>query len=638
MRAFVEKEKELLDKKRCTFFFVCLGFSYFFLFILLFLETWRSRYPDFPDKNKEGEKENMSAMMTTNAAVGARGAIASSSSLNAKKKNALNQSRRCENNKATPVQCLSKTTDFSNDNNYNAKSSSEMNNNITRRTAKKMKKLIVPKASSSSSAMTSPSARSANSDGFVWKGANLKAAAMSIGFGLFVCFVVPRPDGVVPQAWNLLSIFLATVAGLVLSPLPVGAWAFLGMTTAVVTKTLTFAQAFSAMTNDVIWLIVLAFFFARGFVSTGLGDRVATMFVERLGKSTLGLSYGLSISEAVLAPAMPSTTARAGGVYLPIITSLAKSNGSEPGPTANKMGSFLMQTQLQCSGHSSALCMTAAAQNLLSLKLAAGLGIVIANPWITWFKAACVPGILGLILTPLLVYKLFPPEIQDTPDAPAMAKEKLKKLGPLSQDELAVVITMSITVFCWIFQPFGITPVISAMFGMSMQLFAGVIKWADCLNEKGAWDTLVWFAVLIGMSAQLNELGFIQFIATKVSAALTAANLAWPQVFLVLHVSYFAIHYFFASQTAQVAALSTAFLAMMLASGVPPMLAGLTMAFHTNLFGAITHYASGQSAVYFGSGYVELKDYFRLGAIVGAFNFILWAVVGGAWWKVIGLY
>jgi DASS family divalent anion:Na+ symporter len=585
------------------------------------------------------------AMMTTNAAAGARGgaiASSSSSSLNAKKKNnALNnQSRRSVNNKGTtPVQCLSKTTDFSsNDNDSNAKSSSEMNNNITRRTAKKMKKLIVPKASSSSSAMTSPSARSANSDGFVWKGANLKAAAMSIGFGLFVCFVVPRPDGVVPQAWNLLSIFLATVAGLVLSPLPVGAWAFLGMTTAVVTKTLTFAQAFSAMTNDVIWLIVLAFFFARGFVSTGLGDRVATMFVERLGKSTLGLSYGLSISEAVLAPAMPSTTARAGGVYLPIITSLAKSNGSEPGPTANKMGSFLMQTQLQCSGHSSALCMTAAAQNLLSLKLAAGLGIVIANPWITWFKAACVPGILGLILTPLLVYKLFPPEIQDTPDAPAMAKEKLKKLGPLSQDELAVVITMSITVFCWIFQPFGITPVISAMFGMSMQLFAGVIKWADCLNEKGAWDTLVWFAVLIGMSAQLNELGFIQFIATKVSAALTAANLAWPQVFLVLHASYFAIHYFFASQTAQVAALSTAFLAMMLASGVPPMLAGLTMAFHTNLFGAITHYASGQSAVYFGSGYVELKDYFRLGAIVGAFNFILWAIVGGTWWKVIGLY
>ena len=195
---------------------------------------------------------------------------------------------------------------------------------------------------------------------------------------------------------------------------------------------------------------------------------------------------------------------------------------------------------------------------------------------------------------------------------------------------------MSITVFCWIFQPFGITPVISAMFGMSMQLFAGVIKWADCLNEKGAWDTLVWFAVLIGMSAQLNELGFIRhhdesFGGFNRRELGVAAN-SWFTRQLLCHSLLFCL----ANCASQ--ALSTAFLAMMLASGVPPMLAGLTMAFHTNLFGAITHYASGQSAVYFGSGYVELKDYFRLGAIVGAFNFILWAVVGGAWWKVIGLY
>ena len=75
----------------------------------------------------------------------------------------------------------------------------------------------------------------------------------------------------------------------------------------------------------------------------------------------------------------------------------------ELGPTANKLGAFLIQTQLQSSGHSSAMCMTAAAQNLLSLKLAASLGIVIASPWLTWFKAACVPGIVGLVLTPYLV-------------------------------------------------------------------------------------------------------------------------------------------------------------------------------------------------------------------------------------------
>lgn len=485
---------------------------------------------------------------------------------------------------------------------------------------------------------TRAAAASANDGGFVWKGAALVPFAVSVGVGLVLNFLVPRPEAVVPQAWALLSIFLSTISGLVLSPLPVGAWAFIGLTTAVVTETLSFQAAFSAMTNDVIWLIVLAFFFARGFVRTGLGDRVATMFVRALGKSTLGLSYGLTISEAILAPAMPSTTARAGGVYLPIIQSLAKQAGSEPGPTSRKLGAFLVQTQLQSSGHSSAMCMTAAAQNLLSLKIAASLGIVVASPWLTWFKAACVPAIIGLLVTPLLVYKLYPPEVQNTPEAPAQAAEKLKELGPLSQDELMVVITMGITVFMWIFQPFGIKPVVAAMFGMSLQLISGVISWAECLNEKGAWDTLLWFAVLIGMSAQLNALGFIDYLSSTVAGALTAMNLAWPQVMLLLHGFYFAIHYLFASQTAQVAALSTAFMAMMMAAGAPPILVGLTMAFHTNLFGGITHYASGQSACYYGAGFVELKDYFRLGGICGVANVLIWLVFGGLWWKVIGLY
>jgi len=85
-----------------------------------------------------------------------------------------------------------------------------------------------------------------------------------------------------PQAWSLLAIFLSTITGLVLEPLPVGAWAFLGLTAAIATKVLTFGAAFSAFTSDVIWLIVISFFFAKGFVKTGLGDRVANFFVTIL--------------------------------------------------------------------------------------------------------------------------------------------------------------------------------------------------------------------------------------------------------------------------------------------------------------------------------------------------------------------
>ena len=73
----------------------------------------------------------------------------------------------------------------------------------------------------------------------------------------------------------------------------------------------------------------------QGFQKTGLGERVATLFVKAVGQSTLGLAYGLGVAELFLAPAMPSTTARAGGIFMPIINSLSLASGSEPGEFAN---------------------------------------------------------------------------------------------------------------------------------------------------------------------------------------------------------------------------------------------------------------------------------------------------------------
>lgn len=69
---------------------------------------------------------------------------------------------------------------------------------------------------------------------------------------------------------------------------------------------------------------------SQGFEKTGLGERVAQIFVKFFGKSTLGLAYGLSFAEALIAPAMPSTTARAGGIFMPIMNSLSLSAGSKP--------------------------------------------------------------------------------------------------------------------------------------------------------------------------------------------------------------------------------------------------------------------------------------------------------------------
>ncbi|XP_052195590.1 dicarboxylate transporter 2.1, chloroplastic-like isoform X1 [Diospyros lotus] len=495
-----------------------------------------------------------------------------------------------------------------------------------------------------------------------WQGAKPVPLAVSLVVGLIFRFAVPKPAHLSKQAWQLLAIFLATMTGLILGPLPVGAWALVCLTVSLLTKTLTLSAAFAAFTNEVIWLIVVSFFFSRGLVKTGLGDRVALYFVKLLGKSTLGLAYGLVLCELLVSPAVPSTTARAGGIFLPLIMSLSLSADSRPNhASAKKLGAFLIQSQLQhgpmffsasaytkfcgyCSLFYSMLCHVSGvnyhhAQNLLCVKLAQSLGVKIANPWVTWFKASSLPALISLFSTPIILFKLYPPEIKETPDAPAMATQKLAQMGPVSKIEWAMVGTMLITVALWISgKTLGIATVVTAMLGLSLLLLLGVLHWDDCLSEKTAWDTMVWLAVLIGMAGQLTTLGVVPWISDGVAKFLKSLSVGWPAALCILQAAYFFIHYLFASQTAHVGALYPAFLAMHLASKVPGLLAALALAYNTNLFGALTHYSSAQAAVYYGGGYVKLPAFFRLGISMALINIVTWGLVGTPWWKILGLY
>ncbi|KAH6803819.1 dicarboxylate transport 2.1 [Perilla frutescens var. frutescens] len=400
------------------------------------------------------------------------------------------------------------------------------------------------------------------------KGARPLPFLVCIGVGLIIRFAVPKPKGVSEKGWSLLAIFITTIAGLILSPLPVGAWAFICLTLTVVTKTLAFNAAFAAYTNEVTWLIVTAFFLSKGFVKTGMGDRIAMFFVRWLGKKTLGLSYGLVLGELAISPGMPSSTARAGGIFLPIIKSLALGAESKPDdPSARRLGAYLIQCQNQCNNNTSALFLTAAAQNMLCIKLAEGVGVKIADRWVTWLKVSCVPAVVSLLATPAILYKIYPPEIKTTPDAPAMAKRKLEQMGPIKRDEWIMIATLLLTVSLWVAgEALKMTSVVAAMIGLSVLLLCGVLDWDDCLSEKQAWDTLAWFGALVGMATQLTALGVIPWLSNCVANFLKSLSLNWFGAFTILQLSYFFIHYLFASQTAHVGALYSAFLGMQLAS------------------------------------------------------------------------
>lgn len=451
-----------------------------------------------------------------------------------------------------------------------------------------------------------------------------------------VIWFIPPPQGVELPAWHLLAIFVATIVGIILKPLPMGAVALTGIMATAVTGTLSIGDALTGFGNTTIWLIVIAFFISRGFIKTGLGERIAYYFMSILGKRSLGLAYGLIGTDLVLAPAIPSNTARGGGVVYPVLRAVAKAYGSEPDEaTANKLGAFLIRATFQGLVVTSAMFLTAMAANPLAVELAAAQGIEIS--WGQWAIAASVPGLISLILVPYLIYRLNPPEIKETPEAARIAKQKIREMGHIKPEEWVMLVAFFLLIGLWIFgDALSISATTTAFVGLGLLLITGVLSWGNILNERGAWDTLVWFAALVMMATFLNSMGLIPWFSERMGAAV--GDFAWVPAFLILSLVYFYSHYFFASCTAHVSSMYAAFLVVAIVVGTPPLLAALVLAFFSNLFAGTTHYGTGPAPVLFGAGYVEMGDWWRTGALISVVNIVIWLAVGGLWWKILGLW
>ncbi|HZS06530.1 MAG TPA: DASS family sodium-coupled anion symporter [Blastocatellia bacterium] len=475
----------------------------------------------------------------------------------------------------------------------------------------------------------------------------LSPAGRAGGFprGIWRWFVPPLTAGLVwlcphagfdAHAWGLLAIFAASISGLVARPLPAGAVLVIGVSIANALGLLTAQEALSGFANTTVWLIVAAFIFSLGFRETRLGERIACHVIARLGGSALRLGYALVISDLLLGPLTASNTARAGGVIYPITRSIAGAFGSEPGPTANRLGAFLMKVVYHGDLVVSAMFVTAMAANALLVELArqtAGVRIT----WTQWAWAALAPGLVGLALVPYAVYRLCPPEVQDTDEARKIARLRIIEMGPLGRAEKLMLAVFVPVLLLWVTEGWhGRSSTTVALVGVSALLVAGVIRWRDVLGERDVWDTLVWFGGIVMLAEQLNKAGLVKAFA--VSSSALVAGWRWLPALVVLFVIYFFAHYAFASSSAHVSAMFPAFLSVALLLGAPPLLSGLAFGFCSNIYAATTHYGTGPAVVLYGAGYLSQTRWWRIGFVMSFVHLAIWLIVGFAWWKIIGLW
>lgn len=453
--------------------------------------------------------------------------------------------------------------------------------------------------------------------------------------GIFIYFL-PVPEGLTEQAWRLFAIFIATIASVMIGAFPMGAASLMGISFAVLTKCMDFETAFSGFTNSITWLILSAFFISYGFSHTGLGRRIALYFIAAFGKSSLGIAYGIGLTELILAPGTPSSTARTGGIIFPIVESIARSFESYPEDASRKrIGSYLILCLFNFTVVCSAMFMTAMAANPFLVKLAKNVGVEIT--WLSWALYASVPGLTSLVLIPIVLYKIAGPSIKDTAHAAAHAKEELHAIGPMKAKESLMALCFVLLMVLWLLGPFiGISAVIAALLGMSFLLIFGVATWDQLLRLHSAFETFIWFGALLALAEGLSLTGFTgwfgQLVATQLSSFPTILGI------LLLFLVYFYTHYLFASCTAHVGAMFLPFLAGAIALGASPIVFALALCYASSLFGGLTHYGIGPAPILFGSGYVKLNEWWKIGFVMSLFNIIIWGVVGGLWWKFLGVF
>jgi DASS family divalent anion:Na+ symporter len=455
----------------------------------------------------------------------------------------------------------------------------------------------------------------------------LLRGALPFALALGIWFA-PVPAGLTQPAWHLFAIFVSSIAAVLVGAFPLLTSTMLAVAAVVLTGTLPPAKAFGGFANASVLLVVIAFMVAQAVVKSGLGRRISLFMVGRFGRSSKGLAYSVVLTDALIAPAFPSNTARA-GVLFPIVLSVVQGAGSRPDdPQGRRLGGYLMFCTMASLAVSSALWMTATSANPIGVQVVREFGIEIGFG--KWLLAACVPALTAILLLPWMVGKLFPPGVGETPEAPVAARKALAEIGPLSRDERITAVGFAMMVTGWIFaDTLGLNVTSIAFAGLGALLATRVLTLDDIALMGDTLATFLWLAVLFALSGQLNELGFMSWAGQRLASHL--GGLSWPVTYVTLVVLYVAIHYMFVSQSSQVLALLGVFLDVGIRAGVPAPLMAFALLFASSYFSVITPQAGSQNVIFVGAGYLTQAELYRIGLLATLFFLAVFLTVGTAW-------
>jgi DASS family divalent anion:Na+ symporter len=461
-----------------------------------------------------------------------------------------------------------------------------------------------------------------------------KIAVLLIVAGIF--FSYPVPDGLSVTAWHLFGVFVALILGLILQPYPEPTLLLL-ITTLASMFVLPLREILVGYTDAMLWLTLVAMMIGTGLKKSGLTRRLGLMLISRFGKTTLRIGYILSFVDLLLATSIPASPARTGGLVYPLAEGVIDASSSGNPEDKRRTGAYFTLLAFVVSMLTGSLFMTGMGPNLINVKLAQDvLGITVS--WPLWTMGA-LPGVIGFLLTPYIIYKLCPPATDCMGAVRERARRELGGMGSVSGSEwTAAGIFFTILILWSTSTVTKIDSTLVAFIGISLMLVTGVLDWNDLAESKDMWSFLIWFGAILGFSAALTKLGFFSWFAGIIKLMLPTAGLGEYTILLIVAALAILPHYFFVSYTGYVVAFSPLIFSFVAATDIPRFPAFFILAYLMIISCTLTHYGNALGPFLMEKGYNDKKTWWGAGTLITVLHAVLYLTLGLLYWKFIGLW
>lgn len=373
--------------------------------------------------------------------------------------------------------------------------------------------------------------------------------------------------------------------------------------------------------SDACWFIMGSLMFAAAFVKTGVDRRICLFLFNKLAKPSTGAVTMVLI--LVIAPMASFISDHAlAAIFLPIAIILHRGGQISDRPVDKELGKMLVITVAMACNIGGFGSPSGGARNVIMMGYLNDMYNMDIG-YLTWMTYAMPFVLVMMPLTWLCIQWRFKPATRDLSAAMTHLREDIRSMGPWNRQQIVAVVIFLVMVWFWFteksFYDMGLYPVrmgigVVALAGAVAYILTGVVNWRD-YQEGVDWGVVWLYAGAIIFGKALDETGAAYYLAQSTVTAL--APLGFDDGLPLLGISSVLTGGLTQIMADGPAAASVGPITLNMAGITHPgsaMLPFMTMATAcASSFAYCLVIGTPPNAIVYASGYLEPKDYLRVG-------------------------